>query len=73
MQVLLRAMLIHAVHAALEDREVAFDGVGVNVAAPYSSRVLDGFVCGELLRPLPCRWRLSSVVARVSLRRRWRE
>lgn len=33
MQVLFGAMLISAAHAALEDREVAFDGVGVNLAA----------------------------------------
>ena len=33
MQVSFAAMLIDALHAALEDREEAFDGVGVNVAA----------------------------------------
>ena len=32
-QMLLSAMLIDALHAALEDREIAFDGVGVDVAA----------------------------------------
>ena len=33
MQVLLRAVLVAALHAALEDGEVAFDRVGVRIAA----------------------------------------
>src|SRR6185437_1885393 len=32
LQMIVRAMLIDALHAALEDREEAFDGIGVNVA-----------------------------------------
>jgi hypothetical protein len=32
-QMLLAAMLVHTTHATLEDREVAFNGIGVNVAA----------------------------------------
>jgi hypothetical protein len=32
-QVLLFAMLIHALHAAFENREIAFGRIGVNVSA----------------------------------------
>lgn len=32
-QMVFGAMLIDALHAALEDREIAFNGVGVDVAA----------------------------------------
>jgi len=44
----LRAMLIDADHAALKNREVALDGIGVRVAAyPFLFAVIDGFVAGE--------------------------
>ena len=33
MQMSFAAMLVHALHAALEDREEAFDGVGMDFAA----------------------------------------
>jgi hypothetical protein len=49
MQIGLAAMLISAFDAALEDRKIAFDGVGVNIAASaLLSRVLHGLVAGEL-------------------------
>jgi hypothetical protein len=44
-QVLLFAMLIYAFHAALEDRIVAFDGVGVDDPAHvFVGRVIDGLM-----------------------------
>ena len=33
MQMLLAAMLIHTTHAALEDAEIAFDRIGMDIAA----------------------------------------
>src|SRR6185312_10563823 len=49
-KVLFGAMLIGAAHAALENRKVAFDGVGVNAAANvFASRMLDGHVAEEIL------------------------
>jgi hypothetical protein len=45
MQMLLGAMLIDALHAALEDREAAFNRVGMNAAtAIFASAVVDGAV-----------------------------
>ena len=42
MQMLFRAMLVGALHAALEDTEVAFDGVGVDfTAGPFLLPVID--------------------------------
>ena len=37
MQMLFLAMLVHAVHAALEDREHVFDGVGVDDYRPLAN------------------------------------
>ncbi len=49
-QVLLGAMLISTAHATLEDREIAFDGIAVHVAAHiFAARMLDGFVLGDLI------------------------
>ena len=46
----LGAVLIDALHAALEDREITLDGVGVAVAAlPLFDSVVDGLVGRELL------------------------
>jgi hypothetical protein len=48
MQVLLAAMLVNADHAALEDREVALDGLGVGIAAhPFLLAMIDSFVARE--------------------------
>lgn len=44
-QVLLAAVLVHALHAALEDAEVALDGVRVDIAA----HVFTGLVGGEVV------------------------
>src|SRR6185312_17572361 len=45
---LLFAVLIHTLHAALEDRKVAFDRIGVHVAAHvFVVRVGDGFMGRE--------------------------
>ena len=45
LQVLVRALLIDAAHSALEDAEIAFDGVGVNLTTPiFFDAVLDGFM-----------------------------
>ena len=45
LQMLARAMLIDAAHSALEDAEIAFDGVGVNLTTPiFFDAVLDGFM-----------------------------
>ena len=50
MQMLLFAMLIHAAHSALEDREVAFCRIGVNVIADvFASGMFDGFVAANNL------------------------
>lgn len=38
MQVLLAAVLIDAIHAAFEDREVAFDRIGGHVAGAFHQR-----------------------------------
>jgi len=47
-QVFLAAMLVDAAHPALEDREKAFNGVGMCRAAHVLvDRVVDGFVTGE--------------------------
>jgi hypothetical protein len=44
----LGAVLIDAGHSALEDREIAFNGVGVSIAAhPFLAPVIDGFVTSE--------------------------
>src|SRR3954470_12574807 len=48
MQVLLAAMLVDAFHAALEDREIAFDRVGADVAANmFFLAVIDSLMAGE--------------------------
>lgn len=44
-EMLLGAMLVHALHAPLEDAEIAFDGVGVHVAAT----ILTDAVAHELM------------------------
>lgn len=50
MQMVFAAMLIDALHAALEDREEAFDGVGVDVAANvFVLGMRDEFMRGEIL------------------------
>jgi len=47
-------MLIDATHPALEDREIAFNRVGVRLAAyPFLNRMVNGFVAGE-----PAAWTL---------------
>jgi hypothetical protein len=52
-KVLLAAMLIDALHAAFENAEVAFNGVGVNVAANvFLGAVADGFVSRVFLARL---------------------
>ena len=49
-QMLLAAVLIDALHAALEDREATLDGVGIDIAtAIFPDRVIDGLVGCELL------------------------
>jgi hypothetical protein len=50
-QMLLTAMLIDALHSALEDRIVALDRISVDVAVAdiFVGAVLDGFVAGEPL------------------------
>lgn len=51
MQVLFGAMLIGATHAALEDRKVAFDGVGMHVAANvFLAGMLDGLMVCKVRR-----------------------
>src|SRR5437899_1424112 len=48
-QVLLFAVLINADHAALENRKIAFGGVGMRLAADiFLRRVVHGFVAGKL-------------------------
>ena len=49
-QMLLFAMLVHAAHPALEDREIAFNRCSLVTSPPriFVVAVLDGFVCGEL-------------------------
>ena len=48
-QVRFATVLIDALHAALEDRKVAFDCVGMGSAArPFVIAVVDGFVAGKL-------------------------
>lgn len=48
-QMVFTAMLVDAFHAALEDRKVAFDGVGVDRPAPvFAFIVTDNTVAGEL-------------------------
>ena len=50
MQVALAAVLVHALHAALEDAEIALDGVGVGLATDVFLLLMgDGLVVGELL------------------------
>ena len=56
-QVGLVAMLVNALHAALEDAEIAFDGVGVNVTtnvfiSGVSSEIMGSEGFGEFLVPL---------------------
>lgn len=52
-EVLLGAMLIDALYAPLEDREVAFDRVRVDLAASvFASRVLHGRMLGEVTASL---------------------
>ena len=49
-QMMLSAMLIDTLHAALEDTEIAFEGVGVAIAAlPFLLAVIDAFMAGEIL------------------------
>lgn len=53
LQVLRIAMLIDACHAALEDREHAFDGIGVHIApSVFLTTVIDGFMARILLADL---------------------
>src|SRR6267143_801667 len=48
MKMALGAMLIDTDHTALENREIALDGVGVRVAAdPFFLAVINGFMAGE--------------------------
>jgi hypothetical protein len=48
-QVLFAAMLVDALHAALEDRIVALDGVGVNLTTNiFFAAVVHAFVAGEV-------------------------
>src|SRR6266508_2411643 len=48
-QVFLAAMLVHAFHAALEDRVEPFDGVGVGEATHvFINGMIDGFMPREL-------------------------
>jgi hypothetical protein len=50
MQMLLAAMLIHAFHATLEDRIIALDGVGMNLAAYIFIRfVTDAFMARKVI------------------------
>jgi hypothetical protein len=47
--VLLADMVIGAIDAALENGEIAFDGVGVGIATNlFLSAVVDGFIACEL-------------------------
>jgi hypothetical protein len=49
MQVLLTAMLIDAFHTALEDTEVAFNGVCMHIATDiFFVLVADAFMAGEM-------------------------
>jgi len=49
-----RDVVIGAVDPALEDREEAFDRVGVSIAAHvFLGRVVHGLMAGELLADLP--------------------
>lgn len=51
MQVLFGAMLISAAHAALENREVAFDSVGVDFAANVLTlAMIDRVMLGDLIQ-----------------------
>ena len=46
-KVLFGAMLVNALHTAYEDREIAFEGVGVAVAAlPFFLAVVNAFMAG---------------------------
>ena len=48
LQMLFAAMLINAFHAALEDAEKSFDGVGCRLAANiFAGTMIDSFVGGE--------------------------
>ena len=52
-KVLLRTVLVDALHAALEDAEHAFDRIGVDrnavfVADVFTGRVADGFMTGGM-------------------------
>src|SRR3546814_16933060 len=50
---LLAAMLVDALHAALEDAEIAFDGVGVRGATDVLDlAVVDALMAGELFADL---------------------
>src|SRR5579872_3903845 len=50
LQMLLPAMLVDALHAALEDREITLNGVRRHVTPRiFSGRVVDAFVLGEFL------------------------
>lgn len=49
MKMTLTAVLIDALHAALEDREITFDGVGGDIAAhPLVFAVIDALVASEV-------------------------
>jgi hypothetical protein len=51
--VLLADVMIDTVNAALEDREITLNGVGVCVAPDvFLDRMVDGFVAGEALADL---------------------
>lgn len=50
-QVLLAAVLIDALHAALEDREVALDGARVNVATDVLTLAVLKMPCSANSRP----------------------
>jgi hypothetical protein len=54
MQVFLADMLVNAIDAALEDREVSLGGIGRRIAANvFLLRVIDGAVTGKALASLP--------------------
>jgi hypothetical protein len=66
-QVLFLAVLIDALHAALENRVVALDCVGVNIAArPFVFLMLDAAMLGKLFANL---FALVGLVRRLSRRR----
>ena len=53
-KVLLFALLIDAFHAAFENREIAFDRIGVDgetivIAGVFAGRVLHGFMLNEYM------------------------